>query len=419
MEALSVQAVLGLIGLVILLGLAGEVFLKQTGVPSVLFLVGFGILLGPVFGFVDPDSIQVVAPYFGTLALLIILFDGGLNLHLTKVLKETPIALLFTFVVFSISVILTGAFYAWVLQKPWLHGLLLGSILGGTAASIVMPVVTQLTTISDSVKVMVTLESAVVNVFVIVVALALIGVLSDQTEQSTLARGIFHAFLYALLLAAVAGALWARLLTWLKGQPLSYMLTLAAILVLYNFAEFLGANGAMTILWFGLVLGNMETLVGHLARPIRRVIGYELDQANFELDTFLKRLNEELSFLVRTFFYVLLGLILNFSALTWLVALGGITFFALALGARWMVTEVFARAGCGWTRVERRVIISMLPRGLATAVMAFLPAHAGLPGTELFPMYALTVIALSVVYMTIALAMERRRAPEVVTTMPL
>ena len=76
-----------------------------------------------------------------------------------------------------------------------------------------------------------------------------------------------------------------------------------------------------------------------------------------------------------------------------------------------MVTEVFARAGCGWTRVERRVIISMLPRGLATAVMAFLPAHAGLPGTELFPMYALTVIALSVVYMTIALAMERRRAP--------
>lgn len=419
METFSVQAVLGLIGLVILIGLAGEVFLKQTGVPSVLFLVGLGILLGPAFGFVRPQSIQVVAPYFGTLALLIILFDGGLNLHLTKVLRETPVALLFTLVVFSISVILTGAFYAWVLRGPWLHGLLIGSILGGTAASIVMPVISQLKTVSDSVKMLVTLESAVVNVFVIVVALALIGILTNQSEKGSFASGVFHAFFDALLLAAVAGALWARLLTWLKGQPLSYMLTLAAILVLYNLAEFLGANGAMTILWLGLALGNMETLVGHLARPIRRVIGYELDQANFELDTFLKRLNEELSFLVRTFFYVLLGLILDFSALTWFVGLAGITFLGLGLGARWFVTEAFARVGCAWTKSERRVITSMLPRGLATAVMAFLPAQAGIPGTELFPMYALTVIALSVVYMTIALAMERRRAPEAATTMPL
>jgi hypothetical protein len=50
MDFLSVELVLGLTGLVILVGLAGElVFFKRTGIPSVLFLMGFGILLGLVF----------------------------------------------------------------------------------------------------------------------------------------------------------------------------------------------------------------------------------------------------------------------------------------------------------------------------------------------------------------------------------
>jgi hypothetical protein len=58
------------------------------------------------------------------------------------------------------------------------------------------------------------------------------------------------------------------LLAWLQGQTLSYMLTLT------------------TILLFGLVLGNMENLVGHLARPIQQLIGYRPDQTGFALETF-------------------------------------------------------------------------------------------------------------------------------------
>jgi hypothetical protein len=53
----------------------------------------------------------------------------------------------------------------------------------------------------------------------------------------------------------------------------------------------------------------------------------------------------------------------------------------------------------------------MFPRGVATAVMAFLPTAWGIPNTELFPIYALTVIALGVVGMTILLAIHRRWMP--------
>ena len=312
MESLSVETVLGLTGLIILVGLAGELVFTRTGIPSVLFLMGFGVLLGPVFHLASPALVMALAPYFGTLALLIILFDGGINLHIMKVLNETPIALLFSLTVFGFTVVAIMGFYVWWMEGTWLHGLLLGSILGGTAAAIIIPITSKMSSLRDQVKVLLSLDSAISEVFVVVIALALMGAISEFGGAGGIVREIFHAFWDAMMLAVLAGALWARLLAWLQGQTLSYMLTMAAILVLYYVAEMIGANGAITILLFGLVLSNMQYLVGRAAKPIRALIGYELDQAKFVLDEFLKRINEELSFLVRTFFYVLLGLMLDF-----------------------------------------------------------------------------------------------------------
>jgi potassium/hydrogen antiporter len=406
-ESLSVEAVLGLIGVVILVGLSGEVGFKRTGVPSVLFLMGLGLLLGPVLGYADASRGALLAPYFGTLALLIILFDGGLNLQFVKVIKETPLALLYSVIVFTGSVLAVAALYVWGLEGQWRQGLLLGAILGGTAAAIILPVVSKLSSLSEPTKVLVSLDSAFSEVFVVVIALAIMGSFTETGGKFGVVREIFHSFFDALVLAALAGAVWARLLTWLAGQTLSYMLTLAAILILYYVAELLGASGAITILLFGLVLANMQSLASRLVRPLRVLIGYELDQAKFVLDEFLKRINEELSFLVRTFFYVLLGLIVDMSKFNWTVAAWGLALFGVVFGVRVVATYVLGKVTGSWTSSERVLIAAMMPRGVATAVMAFLPASAGIPDTESFPMYAVTVITLGVVFMTLSLAVYR------------
>ncbi len=44
--------------------------IKRTGIPSVLFLMGFGVLLRPVFHLAEPTVVIKLAPYFGTIALL-------------------------------------------------------------------------------------------------------------------------------------------------------------------------------------------------------------------------------------------------------------------------------------------------------------------------------------------------------------
>jgi cell volume regulation protein A len=245
---------------------------------------------------------------------------------------------------------------------------------------------------------------------VVVIALAIMGSFTETGGKFGVVREIFHSFFDALVLAALAGVVWARLLTWLAGQTLSYMLTLAAILVLYYVAELVGASGAITILLFGLVLANMESLAGRLVRPLRVLIGYELDQAKFALDEFLKRINEELAFLVRTFFYVLLGLIVDVSRFNWTIAAQGLALFGVVFGVRVIATYAIGGATNSWTSSERVLISSMMPRGVATAVMAFLPASMGIPGTESFPMYALTVITLGVLFMTLSLALYRSLA---------
>jgi hypothetical protein len=73
MEPFSVQAILGLFGLIILIGLAGELLFRRTGIPSGLFLIALGMAIGPGLGLVETSTVYILAPYFSALALLSVL----------------------------------------------------------------------------------------------------------------------------------------------------------------------------------------------------------------------------------------------------------------------------------------------------------------------------------------------------------
>ena len=70
---------------VIILGVLGEAFFKKTGIPDILFLMILGIIIGPVLGIIQPEAVLEIVPYFAAVALIIIMFDGGLNLSLIHI----------------------------------------------------------------------------------------------------------------------------------------------------------------------------------------------------------------------------------------------------------------------------------------------------------------------------------------------
>ena len=78
----SVGAMLVVVSGLILLGGLGEFVFSKTGLPDAIWLVVAGILLGPVFGVVSADLLRPAVPYFGAIALTIILTGGAYRLQL-------------------------------------------------------------------------------------------------------------------------------------------------------------------------------------------------------------------------------------------------------------------------------------------------------------------------------------------------
>ena len=94
-------------GVVIFLGVAGEAFFKKTGIPDVAFLMILGVIIGPVFGLlIQPEAVIQVVPYFAALALIIIMFDGGLNLDIKHVIKTAHFSVTLAILGFILSVVI-------------------------------------------------------------------------------------------------------------------------------------------------------------------------------------------------------------------------------------------------------------------------------------------------------------------------
>ena len=89
---------------VIILGVLGEAFFKKTGIPDIAFLMVLGIIIGPILGIIQPEAVIEIVPYFAAIALIIIMFDGGYNLHIGNVLKTAHFAIILVILGFAVSV---------------------------------------------------------------------------------------------------------------------------------------------------------------------------------------------------------------------------------------------------------------------------------------------------------------------------
>ncbi len=126
---------------VIILGVLGEAFFKKTGIPDILLLMVLGIIIGPVLGIIQPEAVLEIVPYFAAVALIIIMFDGGLNLHIGKVLKTAHFAIILVIVGFALSVGIVAGLAHYGLGWEWIDSILLGTIVGGSSSIIVFGLV--------------------------------------------------------------------------------------------------------------------------------------------------------------------------------------------------------------------------------------------------------------------------------------
>ncbi|MCI0497612.1 MAG: cation:proton antiporter [Thermoplasmata archaeon] len=368
-SAITVDVILlmSLIGVVIIVGFIGTYIFDRFGIPEVLSLILLGILIGAGFHVLSEDLMDMledISPLFAAIALLIILFDGGINLSLDAVIKGSSKASILAVVAFLLTVVAVGFTAAVLLfEFKFLPALMLGAALGGTSGAIVIPTVMNLETTED-VKVLLSLESTITDVLCIVAAVSIAEVLipsSGSGGASGAAQSIVGAFAVGILLGGIGGGLWLRLMPIIEKMRFGFMLTLAFVFSMYALTQFAGGSGPVAALAVGLVLAN--------GPEIGRMFGY---RETAQMSKEMKRFHSQIAFFVRSFFFVYTGLLFTIPGP--MVFVYGIIITAII----YLVRLASVKAVTPGMRTQDRELMTILaPRGLAAAVLSTLPMTYG------------------------------------------
>jgi cell volume regulation protein A len=340
------------------------------------------------------------------------LFDGGMAMNIYRVFAESPRAAVLAIIGFSLSVIATTLFMAYIVippDVPILYSILFGTIFGGSSSVVVISLASRIK-VSEKCSTILSLESALTDIFCIVFSLVVIDIiLKGAVDLTAVGQSIASRFSIGIVLGVIFGLIWLSVLKRIAKAPYVYILTLAVVLLAYSLSEFLGGSGSLCSLLFGIMLGNEKEIykILRMERPPDMVV-----------DVGLKRFESEVAFLLRTFFFVYIGLIVSISNIT--IVLAGIILSLILLLVRFGAVALTTVRSTELAK-ERWIMSIMLTRGLAAAVLATLPLQyadpvkypeAGPIFEVLAPIYinlAVVIILATAVIVTVGIPLLKRK----------
>jgi cell volume regulation protein A len=177
------------------------------------------------------------------------------------------------------------------------------------------------------------------------------------------------------------------------------MFTLAAVLTTFGAVSFLGGSGAMAILVFGIILGNSHDFSKFLKIKNTSLV-----------NSTIKFFHGEMTFFIRTFFFVYIGMMVSFSWIDLDFVLCSLALLLIIVVVRYMSVGVTV-ALYPEKKNDRGLMMSMLPRGLASAVLATLPASADIRGSEYFTDLTFAIIIFTNLIMTVGVFVAGKKEP--------
>ena len=345
-----------IVAAIIGIGVVSQVLSDRFQVPSVLFLIASGILLGPeVLGVVSPESFGGGLSAIVGLSVAIIVFEGAFHLRIEK-LREAPAATIRLVTVgAAIALVGTAAAVYFLLGASWPLSFLIGALLVATGPTVITPIL-EVVPARDRVEAVLETEGIVNDVTAAILAVVIFeAIIVGATEPSVL----LTLFAERLGVGVVVGSLVAATLFYaLRYVDLSpgnapqnaRLLVLAGALVAYGAADFIATEaGIAAVATAGILLGNAD-------------VPYEHDIESFKGDVTL---------IVLSFVFIALAALLDFGTLLRL-GLGGLGVVAVvALVLRPALVFLSAR-GDRFTTGEKWFMSLVGPRGIIPASVATL-----------------------------------------------
>lgn len=334
---------------------------KEFQIPDVLFLVAIGIIIGPITGLVDVSDVGVVGELFVIFTLLIILFEAGLDIKLRGLFTTASraTAIMFATLITSVAVVFLTTYF--LFGFTLIDALLVGVILGGISGGIVVPILEKLP-VSDRTKSLLTLEANINDVFTIGLVFAIIDFGKNGFFNITdFSVGLGANIFVALIVGAFTGVVWSQTILRVRGIQNNIFMTPALVLVVFGVTELLGANGVFAALAFGITLGNLQFV--RLGR-IPLSLGFQ----EFQLTKWEKRMFSGFVFLLKTYFFVFIGLSMGFE--DFFVLATALVVTIVLFGMRMLVIKLFISKTTD--SFDTQVLYRMLPKGLVGAALIML-----------------------------------------------
>jgi cell volume regulation protein A len=369
---------------ILVIGFLANVLFKKTGWPEILLLIIIGIIIGPILNLFPKEAFLPALPLISTFTLLMVLFRGGMELNISEVLAGSARGLFQAGTYFALGVVLITLFLHFVMKWNLIESLMLGSILSQTGEVVIIPLARKLR-LKPQTVILLSLESVITSIFNIVFFFAF---LSAQTQ------GIFNLtgaliqigtnFLVGIAIGMIMGIIWLKALFFLGKEELAYMVTIGYIFLSYVITEFLSGSGPLAVLALGLVLGNEKEF-------LRRLKLGHVTSAYSELKTYLMRFQFEVSFILRAFFFMLLGLMFELSQSSILSMLSyGLPILVILLATRYIVAS--ASTWRSPMSEEKRPIVAMCALGMTPVLLSFIALQYNLPKASLYLLVVTNVI---------------------------
>lgn len=348
------------IGVLLFLGQVFSFMFEKTRLPDVLPLMALGMLLGPVLHWAGPDDFGGAGQIFTTVALIVVLFKSGVDFRILSLRGAVGQGFLLTTVGFAV-ITLTTAFITWrALNISQLYAFIIGAIVADNSTAVITPMLAKLQ-VSKTAKTILFLEANLTGVYSIVLALALLSAATHggQVSAAEISWQVIKSFALGIGFALAAGVFWMGILNKVRRLENAISLTFAFVLLVYSVSGLIGGDGAIATLAFGVVAGN--------TRLVRRLWLTKFNLSHLlSLNHGEKAFFDEVEFILKTLFFVYMGICMHIGRVD-LLAIGfAVAFFKLVFRApvvNYCVSKTVSRG-------DTSVILAMCPNGLVSAVLA-------------------------------------------------
>ncbi len=340
------------IATLVVVGVGAQWLAWRLGVPSILLLLVFGFLVGPVTGLFDPDAFlgDLLLPVV-SVSVAVILFEGGLSLRISELKGYGAVVRNLVTIGVGVTWLVSSLAAYYIAGLDLSISILLGAVLVVTGPTVIIPLLRHVRPVGYLASILrwegIVIDPIGATLAVLVFEVIVAGGVLEASSAAAIA------VVKTIVIGVIAGGLGAFVLKELLKRYwipdfLQSSVTLMLVVAIFAISDhFQSESGLLSVTLMGIFLANQKSVkVTHIAE-----------------------FKENLRVLLIWTLFILLAARLRISDISYL-HWGSLAFLAILIVVARPLAVLASTIGSNLKFKERFFLMCMAPRGIVAAAIS-------------------------------------------------